>query len=368
MKVLHLIVGLETGGAEAMLIKLLEHCPLELQQIVFTLKPHSAKALELKEKGYNMKKINLWNLIPLVAKEKPDLIMGWMFHGALLSIIVKKVLRIKVAWNIRYSQFPNQAYKSKSMVQILKHLSPFADAIIYNSHAGKKVHEELGYCAKNSHVIVNGFDLQKFKPQPDLKLKFKKNHQLPENSFVFGMVGRFDKLKNQNAFIKQAIAFLQSRTDTNRPIYFVFAGRNMDNNNEELKGLLNNSAKAERIILLGENSEVQKLYPCFDIHCLYSLTEGFPNVIGEAMACGVPCLATDVGDVKILMGSTGWFLPVNEVQALNHLLELAYKASNDELASRGIQARQRIEKEFSINQIAQQYVDFFKQININENS
>ncbi|MCB9026626.1 MAG: glycosyltransferase [Bdellovibrionaceae bacterium] len=362
MKVIHIIVSLDTGGAETMLIKLIENSPPTLQHLVLTFRPHSPRALKLIENGYNITKVSFWKMIKTIKTEKPDILMGWLFHGCFLSAFVKLIFgfKTKVIWNIRYSEFPKSNFRNILIVRVLKIISHLVDGIIYNSYAGKKVHEDMGYNPKNSKVIYNGFNLDLFTSNVNTQIQFKKDHQLPENSFLFGMVGRFDKLKNQIQFINYAKEFLSSIKEENRNIYFVFIGKNMDKTNKVIQNLLIDFEFENRFILLGEQKNLQKFYPCFDVHCLYSTTEGFPNVIGESMACEVPCIASDVGDVKRIIGDTGWVVPINDKNQLFFAFNQAYEANLETRKELGQQARQKIIDNYSLRNVIQEYSLFLE--------
>lgn len=362
MRVNHIIVSLETGGAETMLIKLIENSPTSIIHEVITFRPHSQRALKLIEQGFIVKKIRFWQLLKIIKKEQPNILMGWLFHGTFLSAIIKLILgnKIKVIWNIRYSGFPKSNLRNLLIVKILKILSQKVDGIIYNSFAGKMLHEDLGYNSKNSIVIYNGYDLNLFFPNYESKIKFKIDHQLPKNSFIFGMVGRFDKLKNQIQFINFAQEFLRSIREDDRKIYFVFVGTNMVKTNRELSEQFINNKFTDRFVFLGEKKELNNIYPSFNVHCLYSITEGFPNVIGEAMACEVPCIASDVGDVKRIIGDTGWVVALGDKKQFIFALTQAYHADTEALKDLGHRARQKINEHYTLKNVINQYTLFLE--------
>lgn len=290
--------------------------------------------------------------------------MGWLFKSTLICALAKQIFghRIKIVWNIRYSSFPNSDVKSRLIVQILKIFSSTVEAIVYNSFVGRRHHESLGYKNKNSIVIGNGFDIEKYQPQPHLKQEFLMNKELEKNSFIFGMVARYDKLKNQKNFILAALEFLDNIKETKGPIYFVFAGKEMNWQNQELIKILDGHPKSYRFLFLDAQNRTQFLYPCFDINCLYSLTEGFPNVIGESMCCGIPSIASDVGDVKRLMENSGWLVSLDSKSELITAFTKAYYANTSDLRELGEQARKNICENYSIEKITNDYIHLFEMI------
>ncbi|MCB0355795.1 MAG: glycosyltransferase [Bdellovibrionales bacterium] len=360
----HVIISLGTGGAESMLIKLIENSYQSVTHHIYLLQEEHENSDYLRKLGVKVQTVNAFQLFSRLRKENFEIVIGWLFHGMLLTAFAKmlSLTNCKFVWNIRYSEFPKTDKKSKGLVQLLRFFSKFVDAIIYNSNSGKRHHEEIGYSTHNSIVIENGFDTELFIPNINRKKEFVLKHDLEANAFIFGMVARFDKLKNQINFINTAYEFLQNTPELERPIYFVFAGKNMLLDNEQIKVVLSSLNKTEHFIFLGEQKQLQHLYPCFDVHCLNSLTEGFPNVIGEAMSCGIPCISTNVGDVQRLLDSCGWLIPPNKKSALLAALTRAYFTPQAERNKLGQLSRKHILDEYSIKKIVNKYLDFFNKI------
>jgi len=101
----------------------------------------------------------------------------------------------------------------------------------------------------------------------------------------------------------------------------------------------------------------------FDPLCLSSCAEGFPNVIGEAMSCGLPCVTTDVGDASKVVGDTGWVSVPRDSNSLADCLDAALTCTPKELKNRGSLARDRIEKHFSMASVKEKYISLYHFLN-----
>ncbi|MBE3143162.1 MAG: glycosyltransferase, partial [Planctomycetes bacterium] len=97
---------------------------------------------------------------------------------------------------------------------------------------------------------------------------------------------------------------------------------------------------------------IAAVYNALDICCSTSIFgEGFPNVVGEAMACGIPCVVTDVGDSAMVVGETGRVAPVSDIEALAQALRTMILLSDAERSALGEMARQRILSNFSLQRM-----------------
>ncbi len=380
IRLLHIIASLDTGGAETALINLIrgtsqdvnpdtnhddtsrsDHTYIQHTVLTFS-RPHE-RATTLQDMNVNIKQIRFYNFPFLILSYKPQIIMGWLLHGTLATLIAKFFSpKSLIIWNIRYSHLPNAKLKTRLGLYLLKIFSKTPLLIIYNSHAGKNYHEEyLKYSSQSSTVISNGFNTNSFRPDSLSRKKFLATHKLHSNSFIFGMVARFDPYKNHANFILAALEWLESLDDSSKPVYFIFIGKGMDSNNQQLKDLVRDHSCAKKIIFLGEKLDVNTYYQAMNIHCLYSTTEGFPNAVGESMSCEVPNIATDVGDVSQLVNPDhGWLIPLNDKEALINSLNEAFNISTEELEKKSRLARQHILNHFSQESANKKYLHVFE--------
>ena len=207
-------------------------------------------------------------------------------------------------WNIRHT--PVDLKREKILTRIIIYLKIFIsnkmDAIIYNSERSKVFHEGIGYNKDKSLVIPNGFNISKFNISKKIKVIERKKLNIDENEIVFGHVARFHPMKNHKMFIESASIISKHINNTK----FLMVGTNINNENVFLSKLIKKYNLEKKIILLDEMLDLNCFYPLLDVFCLTSSWgESFPNVIGEAMLCGIPCVTTNIGDACSIIGKNG---------------------------------------------------------------
>jgi glycosyltransferase involved in cell wall biosynthesis len=225
-------------------------------------------------------------------------------------------------------------------------------AILYNSHISAKQHETLGYHSDKRRIIPNGFDCEVFRPDPDARTRVRNDLGINDNVLVVGLIARYHPMKDHRNFLAAASIFHGFAPDAR----FVLAGAGVDPRNKNLTTQLEDLGLARHTYLLGERADVAALNASMDIATLSSAWgEGFPNVIGEAMACGVPCVVTDVGDSSFVVGDTGRVVSPRNPEALAHawreLVEIGWTARHQ----LGMKARRRIQANFSLDVVVRQY-------------
>jgi len=223
-------------------------------------------------------------------------------------------------------------------------------------------HENLGFVKERGTVIPNGFDVQLFAPSPDSRRSLRKELEVGENNRLVGIVGRFHPMKDHLTFIRAATSVLKRHPECR----FVMVGLDMDWHNKELTTCLQDAGLTDAIHLLGIRDDIPRINAALDIAVSSSFTEAFPNVIGEAMSCGVPCVATDVGDSALLLGGTGIVVPPRDPEKLasgiNQLLDLSYQ----DLRALGATARERVVSEFSLDKVAGCFTSLYLSIGENQ--
>jgi glycosyltransferase involved in cell wall biosynthesis len=371
LKILHVITGLHTGGAEMMLLKVLSNMNDDaFQQHVVSLTSlgeigPEIEALEIPVTALNMKRglflpVVLFRLIRLIRRHRPHVVQTWLYHADLLGLIAARLNGIRaVIWNLRCSFMGDHYYRGISglIFRLLSRLSSMPVAIVANSHAGRELHERLGYQNKHWHIIGNGFDLERFQPDRSAGGKLRVELGLKAESRLIGLVARWDAIKGFDTFLAAANQIAESDQDA----HFLLVGDGCQVDNKELNGLIPPTLQ-NRIHLLGRRDDIPYVVAALDILCCASLGEGFPNVVGEAMALGVPCVATDVGDCAIIIGDTGKIVapsrPTEMAAAFHNLLALNLQ----ELHALGAQARAQIEKHYAIEHIAKQYEGLYRSL------
>jgi glycosyltransferase involved in cell wall biosynthesis len=358
IRVLHIITDLGRGGAELMLVKLLA----TLDRTRFSnnvvslmdgpLAPDlAAMGIPLRSLGMN-KKFNprpLWRLRRIIHAEEPDIIQSWLYHADLFGLIAAQRTD-RLIWNIRNSVL-DLSPSTRFVVRLLAKFSGMPAAIVVNSRAGRLHHQTLNYHPRQWIEIPNGFDLARWRPDASAGARLRAEMNFPADALLVGMFARRDPMKDHPTFLA---ALAEARAKEPR-IHAILAGRGT----ESFSNLLDRHGLAGKVALLGERDDLPALAPALDVFCLASLGEGFPNVIGEAMACGVPCVASDVGDIAEIIGDTGRVVPARNPHRLAAALLEVLTTSPQE---RGLAARRRIEERYSLASVAHRYEEVYEAV------
>ena len=372
MKITHIIIGLNVGGAELMLKRLVLRSQSKgtFQHEVISLMDLGAIGKDLQEQGITVHTLNMSSILSspvvslrlykLLKKIQPDVVQTWMYHSDLIGGLVAKSLGIKsIIWGIRTTDVSQGASKlTVHLSKLCAKLSYYIPTtIICAAHVSKDYHVGIGYDESKMKVIPNGFDLDSFIAMPGQRKILRDECGFTDKEMIVGSVGRFNQVKNQKLFVEAAALIVLE----NPEVRFLMIGRDNTWENMKLVSWIEQHNLRDRFVLLGERSDVPLCLAAMDVFCLHSKTEGFPNVLGEAMAMGLPCVTTDVGDAKLLLGSTGVVVSVSALsvcQAVSHLLNL----DKQDLIDMGACARQRLEDNYSLSKIILQYNDVYKSL------
>jgi glycosyltransferase involved in cell wall biosynthesis len=373
IRILHAITSLESGGAQTMLLRLLEETPrAKFDPVVLSLMdPDEARvgtvapqvaALRIAIATLGMPRrspalAGIWRLCRTVRAVAPDLLHGWMYHGNLAATIGSRSLpyRLPMIWNVRHSVHDLALEKrlTRWIIRLSARLSHLPRAIIYNSRISAAQHQALGFDPRRTVVIPNGFDTVRFRPQPDGKARLCRELGIDPADTVIGMIARNHPMRDPRNLVR-AVALMRARADA--AVHLVIVGDGLDETHPELGALVREFGLGSRVTLLGERNDVPALVAGFDIAALPSAWgEGFPNTLGEAMASGVPCIATDVGDCTWVLGPHGIIVPPRQSEALAEGLERLIALGADARRQLGLAGRARIIQHFSIQEIARRY-------------
>jgi glycosyltransferase involved in cell wall biosynthesis len=366
ISLLHLITTLDVGGAEMMLLKLVSRLDVSrFRNHVVCLAEDGPVGEKISAHGIPVHALNmprgrvtiegLTQLFRHVRKIKPAILQTWMYHADLIGVLLGKLSRIpRICWNIRCSNMDLLEYRwtTRITVRMCALLSVFPDLVIANSRQGLNYHREIGYKSRRWKVIPNGFDLGEFKPDPQAKLGLMKELGLgyKNSSLLIGYVARFDPMKDHATFLDAACLLLKERRD----VHFVMVGRGIEWENRGLTARIPKTF-SDNFHLLGERSDVEKITAGLDIACSVSAGEGFSNVIGEAMACEIPCVVTDVGDSALIVGETGLVVKPQDSEGLAGAWRKLLDLGGDGRSELGRGARKRIQDHFDISKIVEQY-------------
>ena len=364
-----MITGLQTGGAELALVTLVAEINRDLvDSAVICLQGGShvktieALGVPVYQLGMDFgltSSLKLAKFIGLTRRLKPDVIHGWMIHGNLAAELlgISAKARPPVLWSILSSlgSLHTEKRRTALLTRLAARLSSRPYCVLYNSRVGAFEHEQIGYNPKRTRVIPTGFNCDKFRPDSKARCSVRGELGVPEQVSLIGLIARYHPVKDHNTFLKAA-AMLVTSTSC---VHFLLAGHSVDKSNVELMNQIRELGLERRVHLLGERSDIPRLTASLDIASLCSVGEAFPNSIGEAMACGVPCVTTDVGDCRWILGTTGVVVPPRNPVALCEAWKRVLELPPDERRHCGEEARTRVLQEFSINAIARQYESLY---------
>lgn len=372
--VAHVITGLNTGGAEMMLFKLLSHGRSgALGAQVVSLMGGGPMRERIQSAGIVIESLNMRRGVPSFAalrrlwgimhRMRPDIIQGWMYHGNLAASIASWFCKGKIpaVWNVRQSLYDlkHERPLTRWMIRINALLSPHVDAIIYNSHTSARQHEAFGFDASLTRVIPNGFDTSVFQPDTHARIGIRHELGLSDNQLLIGLIGRFHPMKDHRTFLNAAALLVREFPE----VHFLLAGSEVDTDNLFLTAMITELGLGERVLLLGERKDIPQLNAALDIASSASAWgEGFANVVGEAMSCGVPCVVTDVGDSAFIVGDTGKLVPPGDPEKLAMAWKNVIALGRDERQALGMLARQRIIDNFSLGVVVKQYEDLYESL------
>lgn len=294
---------------------------------------------------------------------QPDVVQGWMYLGNLFGGVAAKLARrdLPVAWNIRHSTL-DPKIDSRSMRWSawlggqLSGLVP--DRIVLCAEAARAAHLRVGYAPEKLEVIPNGFDLSDLRPNPAARQRIRCELGITDDTPLVGLIGRLHQHKDHRTFVRAA----RIVADCIPNAHFVGAGEEQTYSASDLWSWVDEVGLRDRFHWLGVRHDVHAIDASLDVLVCSSKTEGFPNVVGEAMACGVPCVATDVGECAEVIGDTGRVVPKQDPQKLGEAIVELLRMPRVSRTSLGEAARQQVVERYDINRIVDRYAQLWHQL------
>ena len=374
LRVCHVINDLQIGGAQVMLHKLLSRLDRSrFDSRVISLTESGPLAERLSRLGIPVDVCHLRRGFPTPSallrlyrhldQPRPDVIQTWLAHSDLLGGVASRWTRLQVpvVWNIRHCSICPTIDKRSTVwtVKLCAFLSNHVPArIIVNSQASRSVNEQIGYSPDKFEVIPNGFDTEAFYPSIEARRLIRRELRIADNATLVGLVGRYHPHKDHGSFLTAAGQVLKSRPDTR----FLLCGDGVDDANDELRTRIQDIGPPVNFHLLGRRDDLPTIQASLDIAVSSSVTEGFPNVIGEAMSCGVPCVVTEVGGSPEVVGDTGRVVPPGNAPALADACLEILEMPREQRKRLGELARQRVVEQFSLERVTQRYTDLWQAV------
>ena len=363
-EIVYIVNSLEKGGAENVLFNLIKE-KNKARIIIITLIKKSFYGNILEKKGYKVYNINLkkdififsklFKLVFLLIKFKPITVHTWLYHSNLVGGIVAKSLGVK---NIFWSIHHDYEYSNLFMMIELKLLTILSyfitNKIIYCSNSSKKNHLANGFKQRNSILIENGVCVSKFKYNIDIRNRLRDKFKIKNDCLVLGNVSRYHPIKDHDTLLKAFQKLKESKLNFKA----ILVGRGLSEENIELINIIKKYNLQDEIILYGPCDEVYKIINAFDLNILSSKSECFPMTLIESMSCGIPCISTDVGDAKKIIGNSGWIIEKENPIALTNCVKYI-NSKKYLLKEKSNLARIRVTSFFNINQTNSKYNDLY---------
>lgn len=359
IRIVHIITGLGSGGAENMLYKLLKYSDKsKYYHEVISLMDEGIIGKRIRDEGVKIHSLNVSkaNIVKSILNARRickdfDIINTWLYHADMFGFVIAKlVLKKKLIWNIRHSNLDKNANKSRTLmiVKINSLLSKKLDCITFNSIKALETHLTAGFKNKNTIVIPNGFELNKFSFNEDNRNTLRRAFNLDENCKALITVGRWDVQKDYFTLFKA----LSEIKNTHTNFKMIMVGTNLDECNEDLCDLTIKYDLRDKLMLLGRRNDIPEILSAADCYISSSLGESFSNSIGEAMACALPCIVTDVGDSKQIVGETNYVVNAKDFKGLAEAIGRFLEKSE---SPRNFNSRNRIVENFDIKKVVKDY-------------
>jgi glycosyltransferase involved in cell wall biosynthesis len=362
-KIIYVTAGLRGGGAEAMLARLATAHPAVADEItIVSLLPAEAFVERLRAEGVTVIELDfagargiafgLVKLARLISDTEPQVVQGWMYHGdlaALIALVLSGRRRqTRLVWSIRCSDMDLRRYGIglRLVVHACTLLARWPDLVTANSAAGLKHHLSLGYRPRRTEVVANGIDVDEFRPDATAREVVRRELGIAADEIVIAHLARVDPMKDHASFLA-AMAELP-----------------------DLRALLighgtENLPEARNLLRLGRRGDVARLLAAADFVVSSSrFGEGFSNSLAEGMACGLPAIATNVGDAKLIVGDIGLVVQPENPTALAAAIRTLAREPDIARAARGAKARARVVENFTMTHAIQRYTELYASLGL----
>ncbi|TXF13347.1 glycosyltransferase [Pelomicrobium methylotrophicum] len=372
MRVLYIITGLQTGGAERQLGRLLAclHGG-RIDAAVVSLAPRGPVSSEIESLGVPVWHLGLdqpWRLpwaaarlVSIAKRFRPDVIQGWMYHGNLAASIAGRVLDRPVVWGVRQSLYDLKRERpgTRAVIRLSARWSNRVAGIVYNAALSRTQHEAFGFARESGWVIGNGFDGREWCPDAAARASVRAELGIAPDAPLIGLIARYHPMKGHEIFLDAAARLALARPD----VHFLLAGREVTPAHPLFAAHCHNKPLAGRLHLLGERADIPRLNAALDIaSSSSSWGEAFSNALAEALLCGVPVAATDVGDARIIVGDAGIVVPRGDACALANAWQALLDSGFEARQAMGRAGRERLLAVYSVEAVAQAYARLYEKI------
>ncbi len=370
-KILHVITDLDVGGAEMVLTQAAPALAQRgFQQAVISLSSPGALETRLRNHGIPVTSLGMKAGCPslsafrklraLIRDFQPDLIHSWLYHADLYASLAAQRMSVPVIWGLHNATLsPDAKLSTKAVVRLLAWLSnKIPCQILTCSQSGGENHIRLGYAGQKMIFVPNGFDTDRFCPNVEIRQRKRLDFGVSADEILIGNVSRFDAQKDHRTLINAWGQLVQR--EPKRKLRFLLAGKGLDAVNSQLLQWLSEAGISDRTLLLGIYEDIPHVLNALDLFVLSSIGEAFPVALGEAMAAGLPCISTNVGDAALLLGAAGTNVPPADAQALTSAMQTFLNLDSADQMKLGVMARERILANFSLERMIDAYIEIYQ--------
>ncbi len=365
MKILHIITGLNRGGAEVMLYKIIKHSPNPSAHYVVSLLPEGYFGQKIRDLGCDVWSLNMtknpfsfspFRFFKIIKDIQPNVIQCWMFHANIVGGLFGRITGVKnIVWGIHHSISKFDRKISRIINKICALMSyKFCKTVVCCGLRPLEVCKDSGYDSSKLKCIYNGFELKDFFFNEQARISVRKELGLSDDAFVIVHMARYHILKNHTGLLR-IFAKLQKKAPNS---YLLLVGDDVVGNNS-IESLIDKLGLRANIFTLGFRPDTCNLFSAADVSVLPSLSEGFPNVVGESMLCETPCITTNVGDCSTIIGHKDWSFELSDEDGFALKLFEFSKMSKSEMKKCGEKCRKYILDNFDIEKIYHQYAEIW---------
>jgi glycosyltransferase involved in cell wall biosynthesis len=371
IRIVHVITSLGRGGAESVLTRLVLATRTEFEHAVVSLRDESHFGRILRGEGIEVHALRLgygrnllgavMELIGFIRRRDPAVTQTWLYHADLLGgLAARLAFKGSVIWGVRNTNLGQEAIRRST--QLVAWLSArlsgiVPDAIACNSIVARGAHIKFGYSGTLFRIIPNGYDIERFRPDRAARVAIRAELGVAPGEALIGNVARWDAQKDHATLLAALRLIVEGRPG----IRLLLVGDRMERSNASLVSLVRKSALDAHVILAGPRDDIPAVMNALDLHVTASLGEAFPNAVAEAMACGTPCVVTDVGDAAHIVGNTGWVTRSRDPGALAAAIQEALRELERERDVRSVACRARIVDNFSLTRMTTAYATLWRE-------
>lgn len=361
-RILHFITGLETGGAETQLLRILPEIQKYHENRVCCLRRRGSVGKLLERNGVPVHYLDaksvfdifvIFRFYKVIKNFTPEILVTYLIHADLFGRIVGRLFGIKkIICSKRGAllQWEWLSFYDRLTKKLVTHY------LVQTETAKKEWMNKLKINGSKFTVIPNGIDTNSY--QTVINITAKKNElQIKEDLFVISCVGRLRRGKGHEILIE---AFERIFKNNDKIILLIVGNGEKE---EDLKNITTSHASKNNIYFLGFRTDVSEILAISDLFVMPTEKEGMSNAIIEAMVAGVPVITTNIPENRDIIENqkSGILFPVNDINALEKWIKLLI-ISPDLRNNLSQYAQQKAKNTYDIRIVTNRFAKFYQEI------